>query len=141
MYFSITFGNKNTWDDWHIISSSRPVLATPPPKTNFINIPGGDGELDMSESPAGRPTFGSRKGSLEFIVMNGYQPWIDLYTTILNYLHGKRMKLVMEDDPNNYYMGRFAVNEWKSNADNSTITIDYVIDPYKIHNITAERSL
>ena len=39
----------NTWDDWHILAESRPVFAPPEPKTNYIDVPGGNGSLDLSE--------------------------------------------------------------------------------------------
>ncbi len=43
MYHSITIGNKNTWDDWHLIPATRPLFNPPTVKTNMVNIPGGDG--------------------------------------------------------------------------------------------------
>ena len=46
MYHSITIGSKNTWDDWYLIPSSRPVVNPPKPKTKYIDIPGADGHLD-----------------------------------------------------------------------------------------------
>lgn len=141
MYHSITLGAKNTWDDWHLVSSSRPVIATPKQKTNFIDIPGGNGALDFSEALTGYPVYCNREGSLEFIVMNGYQEWNVLYDTILNYLHGQRATLILEDEPEYYYTGRFSVDNWASVKDNSTITINYVLDPYKTHLTTGERRL
>ena len=29
MYHSITIGDKNTWDDWHMIPVTPPVIAPP----------------------------------------------------------------------------------------------------------------
>ena len=48
MYHSITFGEKNTWDDWHLIPSSRPVFNPPVFREKFIDIPGVSGLLDLS---------------------------------------------------------------------------------------------
>ena len=28
-YHSVVFGEKNTWDDWHLVPSSRPVINPP----------------------------------------------------------------------------------------------------------------
>jgi hypothetical protein len=55
----------------------------------------------------------------------------------MNYLHGKSMRLVLEDDPYHYYEGRFSVNSWASNADYSNITIDYNVKPYKYEQNTS----
>ena len=44
MYHSITFDNeKNTWDDWHLIPSSRPLVAPPSIKSNYVDVAGVDG--------------------------------------------------------------------------------------------------
>lgn len=137
MYHSITFGNKNTWTDWHLVPSSRPVINPPKPKVQYVDIPGADGSIDLTESLAGRPVYSDREGSLDFIVLNDFNVdnyrynWIDVYTSIMRHLHGRRMKMILEDEPNYYYEGRFEVNSWKSDANNSTITIDYHLSPYK----------
>lgn len=137
MYHSIIFGDKNTWADWHLIPSSRPVFNPPKPKTKFVDIPGADWHLDMSEVLTGDIAYEARQGSLEFIVDNGQlsnykaDSWYKLYSEILDYLHGRIEQATLEDDPLYYYEGRFSVNEWKSEPHNSKIIIDYVVSPYK----------
>lgn len=131
MYHSITFGDKNTWDDWFLIPTSRPVFNPPKPKTAYIDIPGADGHLDVSESLTGAVVYDPRQGSIEFVVDNWHREWHELYSDILHYLHGKTMRAVLEDDPQYYYEGRFTVNQWKSDPHNSKITIDYIVHPYK----------
>ena len=131
MYHSITFGDKNTWDDWHLIPASRPVFAPPQVKTNTVEIPGGDGALDLTEALAGRPLYQNRTGSFTFYVQNGYKDWTALYSEIMAYLHGQYMRAVLEDDPAYFYEGRFSVNEWTSDKDYSSIVINYDVGPYK----------
>lgn len=131
MYHSITFGDKNTWDDWHLIPKTRPLFNPPSVKTYYVEIPGGDGSLDLSTALTGRPTYKNRTGSWEFYVENGFKDWAVLYSEIMTYLHGRKMKAVLEDDPEYYYEGRFSVNTWKSDPNWSMITIDYEVGPYK----------
>lgn len=131
MYHSITFGDKNTWDDWHLVPSSRPVFNPPAQKVKTLDIPGGNGLIDLSQALTGYPVFHNRTGSFEFLVTNGYQPWHMLYSDIMDYLHGRTMTAVLEDDPEYYYNGRFTVNAWKSEKNWSKIVIDYNVDPYK----------
>lgn len=143
MYHSIIFGDKNTWADWYLIPSSRPVFNPPKPKTKFVDIPGADWHLDLSTVLTGDIAYSSREGSIEFIVDNGqlsdydHRKWSILYSDILDYLHGKYMKAVLEDDPSFYYEGRFTVNQWLSEAHNSRIVIDYVVNPYKLESISS----
>ena len=131
MYHSVTFGTKNTWDDWHLIPTSRPLFNPPSVKTNLIEIPGGDGALDLTTALAGRPLYKNRTGSLEFYVDNDFRDWTVLYSEIMVYLHGQKMRAVLEDDPSYYYEGRFAINAWKSNKERSSLVIDYDVNPYK----------
>ena len=132
MYHSITFDNeKNTWDDWHLIPSSRPLVVPPSIKSNYVDVAGIDGGIDLSDYPTSRPTYNYREGSWEFIVMNGYEDWVSIYQKVMNYLYGIKRKVMLEDDPNYYYEGRVWVNQWKSGSTNSSITLNYKLEPYK----------
>ena len=141
MYHSVTFGDKNTWDDWRLVPSSRPVFNPPAQKVKTLDIPGGDGVIDLSQALTGYPIYQNRTGSFEFIVPNGFEPWEpgriekapwhSVYSEIMDYLHGQKLRAVLEDDPEYFYEGRFTVKDWKSPRDWSRITIDYDVGPYK----------
>lgn len=138
MYHSIDFfdshSSRNTYDDWKLIPTKRPVVTPPDVKTTYIDIPGSNGQLDLSEVVSKRPVYSQRKGSFTFKVLNdylGYKGWVDVYQTILNHLHGKKMKMILEDDPSYYYEGRFSIKSWSSDKDYSSINIDYNVDPFK----------
>lgn len=141
MYHSISIGSKNTWDDWHLIPSTRPVFKQPTLKTNFIDIPGGNGQLDLSQALTGYPIYNNREGQLEFNVVNEpthpwFRPWYDLCSEIANYLSGKRFRVVLEDDKEYYYEGTMTLNEWKSDKNWSKIVLDYNLDPFKWYGRT-----
>lgn len=147
MYHSIDFfyidpltnegGSKvNTWDDWGLVGSSRPTIAPPKPVTNLIKIVGATKFYNASEILTGYPTYESRTGSIEFIVLNDWNKpdakrWIDIYNEVCEYLHGHELCCVLEDEPDYYYSGVFSVNEFKSGEYNSNIVIDYELQPYK----------
>ena len=135
---------KNTWDDWHILAESRPVFAPPEPKTNYIDVPGGNGSLDLSEALTRYPTYNNRTGTFKFKVMNDYEVgnrivlesndrnrWAQRYSEIMEYLHGKCLYAVLDDDPTWFYQGRFTVDSWESNDTWSVITIGYNVNPFK----------
>lgn len=127
---SVIFGDKNSYDDWHLVPTSRPVINPPEVKTEYVDILGMDGSIDFTEVLGG-VKYKNRTGSIEFLVLNDYVEWHVLYNKILTYLHGKKMRLILEDDPMYYYEGRMSVNQWKSNKNNSTIVINYNLSPYK----------
>lgn len=125
LYHSITFGDKNTWDDWRLVPASRPLFNPPAQKVKTLDIPGGDGVIDLSQALTGYPVYQNRTGSIEFIVMNDFKPWHMAYSDIMDYLHGQTMRAILEDDPEYFYEGRFTVNAWKSEKDWSRLVIDY----------------
>lgn len=131
MYHSITFDERNTWDDWHLIPSTRPVFNPPPVKSRYVDIPGSDGEVDLTTIFSEYPRYGNRTGSFEFIVANGYLSWEETYATILTYFHGKELRAILEDNFEFFYMGRFGINEWRSDKNHSLIVLDYNVEPYK----------
>ena len=131
---SITFGSKNSWTDWHLVPSSRPVFAPPKPKTNYVDIPGMNGSLDLSEAVSGRPVYENRQGSFDFYADVQYKDkgsWIELYSEIMGYLHGQWMEAYLDDEPYYRYVGRFDVDSWTS-GDGNAITINYDVYPYKM---------
>lgn len=141
----------NTWDEWHLIPSSRPVVNPPSKKRTTYDIPGGNGVLDESDSLRKFPIYSVREGSWEFYVENYYfsdpiedpdnlgisrrkiSDWESLFTDIMDSIHGLRCKVTLDDDPSWYYYGTVLVNEWKSDKDRSKIVIDYEFEPYKIY--------
>lgn len=131
MYHSITFGTKNSWDDWRLIPTSRPFVAPPQVKTKYIEIPGTDGQIDISELMTGRPLYNMRSGSWEFIIRPEDWAFEDAVSTIMTYLHGKSMRVILEDDPEWYYEGRLSVNQLKCDKAYNLITINYNLNPYK----------
>ena len=138
MYHSITFTDifeaeqpKNSWDDWHLIPVSRPLVNPPPKNVKKVDIPGLNGSLDFSDLLTGYATYQNRTGRWDFYVANDYWEWEIAYSTIMSYLHGKTMKCVLEDDPAYYYYGELAVDEWFSDKVNSKISISYDLYPYK----------
>ena len=123
---------KNTWTDWHMVPSSRPVINPPKPKTTIIDIPGSNNRIDLSEILAGDITYENRTGSIEFIVMNDKpMTWYDLYNAIMDFMHGRVVQVSLEEEPDWYYEGRVQVNNWRSDPDYSRITIDYDFNPFK----------
>lgn len=131
---------KNTWDDWRLVPSSRPLVEPASPNTAYSELIGGDGLIDFTTSLTSTPTYGNRVGTWDFIVINSNQingagsqsTWSSRYSTILNFLHGKYFeRIVLLDESGYFYSGRVSVDSWSSGRGNSTISISYNLDPYK----------
>lgn len=129
-FFAEGKDGRNTWEDWRIVPTSRPVIDPPTPQYDFVSIPGTSAEADLTEVLTGKVEYNPREGSIEFAVINKAL-WIDVYKEIMNYLAGKRVRFVLADEPDYFYQGRAAVSEWASNENYSVITINYHVMPYK----------
>ena len=130
MYHSIIISGKNTYTEWGIVPTSRPYIVPPEVKTSYVDLPASHGVLDYTDLLLAETPYGQRKGSWEFVVKAGYQ-WADVYSSIMNYLHGTKHTVILEDDPGYLYTGRLQVNDWKSEERYSNIVIDYNLDPFK----------
>lgn len=128
---SAKFNGINTWKDWHLIPATRPLFNSPKVKTNYIDLPGANGSIDATQVLSSYIYYQNREGSNEFYVANGFGDWASRFSEIMNYVHGRKVKVILGDDPGFYYRGRLAVNQWKSEKDFSKIVIDYSLDPYK----------
>lgn len=132
MYHSITISGKNLYDEWGLIPTSRPLVNPPEVKTTYVKNPGSDGSLDFTDNLTGEVQYSSRNGSWEFWIRPEDQ-WADIYSSVMNYLHGIEHDVILEDDPSSIYHGRLSISSWKSDKHNSLLVIDYQLDPYKIH--------
>lgn len=147
MYHSVTFVTRgqwhptrpyptelsvNTWDNWHLIPTSRPVIAPPEVETNYAEIPIADGAVDLSDVLTGSPKYHYREGSIEFMAENGFRDWVELYSEIMDVLHGQYVRVILEDDPHYYYEGRVFIDSWRSDVHWSYVTIDYKLKPAKV---------
>jgi len=128
----VTFGDKHSYRDWGLILKTRPVISPPTPKTVYIDVPGSDGSLDLTESLTGDVKFENRKITCEFNVLDARRRWSNIYSEILDHLHGQQMNIIFDEDPTYFYTGRVQVNEWKSDKKTSLITIEGTVEPYKL---------
>lgn len=135
---SITFGTvsnhvmtnpKNTWTDWCLIPLTRPVIASSPINTEYIEIPGRDGRIDASEWVPGTTTYGNCEGTWDFYVDNTKIGWETAKQLVMDYLHGKQHHCMLSDQSDKYYVGRFKVTNLQPDKNFSKISIGYVLYP------------
>ena len=130
---SVKFGDYDSWKDWHLIPKSRPVINPPIERTTFETIPGRQGKIDLSWSVInGLALYDNRTGSMTFYVdTDQWKSWHIAYHTILSQLQGRRVTVILSDDPSFYYSGMCYVDAWNSEERYSTIAIKYDLSPFK----------
>ena len=125
----VKFGNFRSWDDFSLILSQK-TIGTPSPKTETIDIPGGDGVLDLTEF-FGETKYNNRNLSFEFSTIVPQSEFMNLFSRVQDALHGQKMQIVLDDAPEWYYTRRISVSEWKAEKAVGKLTIDCDCEPYK----------
>lgn len=125
----IMFGNYHSWNDFQLILASK-TIGTPSPKTETIDIPGGDGVLDLTDF-FGETKYSNRNLSFEFSTMVTPSDFMSLFSMVQDALHGRKLPIILDEDPEWYYTGRISVSEWKADRNIGKLTIDCDCEPYK----------
>ena len=134
-FYSVTFGDKNSWDEWALapVHAGKIEFATPTLKYESVELPGSDGVLDLTEVLTGYPLFNPRIGSVRFRFYNNGVSARSRFDRLKNYLHGRWMRAVIEDQPEYYYEGRFTVGDFEPLQGNwGDVEIGYNLNAYKL---------
>lgn len=137
----ITFGNYHSYNNFNLVLNSKEI-ASPSPKIEKIEIPGADGELDFTEF-FGEVKYQNRKLIFNFTLLDTPSNFLTAFSNIQNAIHGKKLHVTLDDDPNFYYVGRCAVDKWKADKNIGKITVEADCEPYKYKNAvtTVSRSI
>lgn len=133
----VTFGDKHSFRDFGLYLKSYPEIKPPKPRTVMVDIPGGNGSIDLTECLTGDVRYMTRTIKMVFLVIDARNTWPSVYSGIMDHLHGKRMRIIFDNDANYYYEGRLSVDEWNSDKKTSTITIEAEVDPYKLDIVSS----
>ena len=121
----------NTWYDWRLFLCTRDIPDAEP-KTNYVNIDGMSGTLDLSESLTGEITYNDRTLTASFWTDIGNRTDREaLLHKISASLHGKKVKIIEPDDPNHYFYGRVAIKNKKNNISYTEFTLEAICDPWR----------
>ena len=126
---TVNFGTINSHTDLSSILGSK-VIGTPTPKTETVQVAGRDGVLDLTEY-FGEVKYSNRKLTFEFTLLTDRAQYNSAFSDIQDKLHGQRMKIVLSDDPDFYYIGRLAVSGKKVERGVCTFTVEADCEPYK----------
>lgn len=124
----IWFDNIHSYNDLNLILSS---VSIPPAavKTNYIDIPGADGSIDLTEAQ-GAVRYKDRSCSFVFSAFP-YEDFEEKKKQISNLLNGRRCKIRLDKDPDYYWLGRCSVNNYASDRNLHKITVNATVEPYK----------
>lgn len=125
----IRFGAYHSYDDLQLVLSKK-EMGSPAVKKNKLDIPGADSAIDQTDF-FGEPKFDDVDHRFEFTSVLPHSGFLDQYSRIKNAIHGKRLKIILDDDPAFFYWGRCDVSAFTSDKGVGTVTITCDCKPYK----------
>lgn len=99
-------------------------------KENKIDVPGGDGSIDMTDF-FGEPKYNDVLHKFEFVTTEPESDFLSQFSTIKNAVHGRKVRIILDDDPTFFYMGRCHVSSFTNEKGIGTISVECECEPYK----------
>ncbi len=125
----IRFGTKWARADYGLIVAPY-AIPMPEPQTNFVEIPGRDGALDLSEA------FGTVRYADRVIPLTLYcrAPFDVLISSFAADVHGRRMNVIFDRDPTYYYDARVTLEDVERHAGYCELSLECRAKPYKLEH-------
>jgi len=126
----ITFGNYHSWKSFKLILQPGKEIASPAVKVKKLDIEGADSALDYTDF-FGEPKYEDMTHKFNFATIVPESDFLSLFSMVKNALHGKKMRIILDDDPLFYYMGRPHVSQFTNDKNIGIIHIEVECEPYK----------
>ena len=125
----IRFGTKWAHADYGLIVAPY-AIPMPEPQTNFVEIPGRDGALDLSEA------FGTVRYADRVISLTLYAraPFDALISAFAANVHGRRMNVIFDRDPTCYYDARVTLENVERHSGYCELSLECRARPYKLEH-------
>jgi predicted phage tail component-like protein len=128
----VSLNGKHTNYDYGLYVTNTNPVAPPEAKTQHIEVPGRNGNIDITETLTGYTIYGNREITLQLGGKKLENAWPSFMSNFINEIHGKQVKVIFDDNPDYYYIGRAVVESDYTRGNriaSFTVTID--AEPYK----------
>jgi phage-related protein len=125
----VTFGEYHSYRDFKLILSSKEIEA-PAVKEMRVDIQGADSDLDLTEF-FGEPKYSNARHKFNFTTVYKGTEFLSAFAAIKNAIHGKKKRVILDDDPSFYYVGRLFVTKFTDERNIGILQIEADCEPYK----------
>lgn len=125
----ITFGNLHSYRDLKLLLISKEI-GSPAVKVRKIEIEGAGSALDLTDF-FGEPKYEDVTHKFNFATIVPQAEFLTWFSTVKNALHGKKLRIILDDDPLFYYMGRISVSSFTNEKNIGMVSIEADCEPYK----------
>lgn len=122
----------HTVTDWNLIITSAVNISEPEQQTSYIEIPGANAMLDVSEALSGRLSFRKRNISIALAGIGEQMTWDTIISSFRNAVEGKVVHIIFDNDPNYYWKGRAHITGYERAMECGRFNLELPeADPYK----------
>lgn len=127
----VYFGEIHSYKDLNLILA--PFTPAPAvPQTNFLQVPGRDGLLDLTEAH-GEVKYDSRDFEFLFTINPSDEMTFDeKVSQVSNALNGRQFRITLDRDPDYYWLGRCVVDRYAQNKVIGQVSVKATVNPYKL---------
>lgn len=129
---TVLFDSIDSYTDLGLFLAEAEITE-PEAKRTLVEVPGRDGQLDLSYALSSTTKYKNRSITFVFKAVDYSNDWVPLYSSIANRLHGKRMRVTVSSDPD-WYWDSFVTVEHSSEFNVSTINIKCDTYPYRLRD-------
>lgn len=133
----IWFDDIHSYDDLNLVLSGVSISPATP-KTTYVDIPGGDGSVDLTEA-LGEVKYKIRDLKFTFTVHPlDTMSFDEKCTEVANVLNGRMFnKITLDRDDEYYWTGRCTVTGYTQDKNIKQIIVTAKVNPYKLkQNVT-----
>lgn len=136
----VIIDGRHSLNDLNLILTSMKI-GIPEPKTSYIDVPGRNGRIDVTEYVLDAPVFDNRKLEFKFTFNRKVdkESWEVWKSRILNHIHGKKVQIVLDNTPSWYYLGRVAIEAEEDEGIIMSVIIKAEADPFQYSYIASEK--
>ena len=127
----VFFDGLASFSDWGLYLTALSIDA-PKPKEIYVEIPNGDGALDLTEALTGEVHYESRPFEAVFAIKPETYS-VDLARWLIGYLNGKQRTIRTKEEPGYYLVGRCATS-LKNDGVLAILTVKATCQPWKYKN-------
>lgn len=125
----LLFGQFHSYRDLKLILNKK-EMGAPAVKKNQIDVAGADGVLDLTDF-FGEPKYENVTHKFDFSTLVPQTEFLSLFSAIKNAIHGKKVRIVLDDDPTFFYMGRCYVSPFTNEKGVGIVSVECDCEPYK----------
>lgn len=129
----------HTWHDWRLTLTAKDVTPAEP-KTNYVELDGANGSLDLTEALTGEVAYRDRTVVASFWTSEGtFAERLQVLRKITTALHGRKVKIIEPDDPDHYFLGRVVIKAQAQSQVHLELSLEATCDPWRYSVNETER--